>query len=78
MQRELYFRLVSIAALGLMALSCVPAVRNQPVPTAPTSPTSQVEIDAAQEVELINSGAYKPYVRPSETTTPQSVSPSSI
>jgi hypothetical protein len=75
MRRELYFRLVSVAALGLLALACVPSVRTSG-PQPP--PSSQIEIDSVQEVESINSHGFTPYVRPSETTPAQVISPSSI
>jgi hypothetical protein len=83
MRRELYFRLVSVAALGLLALACVPSVRTsspQSVPSVAPSvvPFGQIEIDSVQEVESINFHGFTPYVRPSETTPAQIISPSSI
>ena len=64
---ERQFRLFSVALLGLVALACVPerplftshALNADKASLAP----AKVEIDSLGEVEQINAGQFKPYVR---------------
>jgi hypothetical protein len=66
MRQERFFRLLSIAILGACALAIVPEVKPSTADSSADSmmiiATPEMELQAAQDVEQINSGKFKPYV----------------
>ena len=71
MSQERFFRLLSIALLGLMGLAFLPETRPETRPDSKTEPVAvetvntskaDVEVQASLEVNEINAGRFKPYM----------------